>query len=194
MDCSKVGALIAQLRKNKKMTQKQLADKLMLSDRTISKWERGIGLPDVSLLTELADILDVPIESLLNGEMVLNDWIGGNMKKTRYFVCKTCGNILLSTGEAAVSCCDKRMLEETAHKANEAEKLNIEEIDNEWYITSAHPMEKGHYLSFVAFATASELHFVKQYPEWNLQVRLPKRKHGTLLWYCTKHGLFYQYL
>ena len=65
MDCNKVGNLIMTLRKEKGMTQKALADKMNLSDRTISKWERGIGCPDVSLLHELSDILGVNIENIL---------------------------------------------------------------------------------------------------------------------------------
>ena len=51
------GALIAQLRKEQGLTQKQLAEQLHISDRTISKWERGAGFPDVSLLEPLADVL-----------------------------------------------------------------------------------------------------------------------------------------
>lgn len=194
MDCRKIGTLITQLRKEKKITQKQLADKMQISDRTISKWERGLGIPDVSLLSDLADIFGINIETLLNGEISSNDSIGGNMKKTKYYICKTCGNIVLSTGDASVSCCDKKMAEEVAQKACNTEKLHIEEIENEWYITTNHPMEKEHYISFILFASNSKLHLIKQYPEWDLQVRMQNREHGLLLWYCTKHGLFYQYL
>lgn len=62
MDCSKVGNLIYTLRTEKGMTQKALANAMNISDRTISKWERGAGCPDVSLLRELSDILGVNIE------------------------------------------------------------------------------------------------------------------------------------
>ncbi|MEG2687220.1 MAG: helix-turn-helix transcriptional regulator, partial [Christensenellaceae bacterium] len=54
MDCKKVGILIRGLRKEKKLTQKQLADAMNISDKTISKWERGLGCPDVSLLHGLS--------------------------------------------------------------------------------------------------------------------------------------------
>lgn len=194
MDCNKTGALIARLRKDKKITQKQLADKLNISDRTVSKWERGGGIPDVSLLSDIADIFDITIEALLNGEISSNDFIGGNMKKSKYYVCKTCGNIIVSTGNASVMCCDKKMTEETAQKALDSDKLCVEEVENDWYITCNHSMIKDHYISFVAFATGSKLQIVKQYPEWDLQVRFQKREHGTLFWYCTQHGLFYQHL
>lgn len=194
MDCDRIGMLISQLRKNKNITQKQLADKLNISDRTISKWERGGGIPDISLLSDVADFFDITIETLLNGEILSNDFIGGNMKKTRYYICKTCGNIVVSTGDVAVLCCDKKMTEETPQKALDSDKFSVEEVENDWYITSNHAMTKEHYISFVSFATGARLEIIKQYPEWNLQARIQKREHGTLYWYCTKHGLFYQYL
>ena len=53
-------------------------------------------------------------------------------------------------------------------------------------------MEKGHYISFVALLTGDSILLRKQYPEWDLQLRLPAFAHGKLLWYCTQHGLFYQ--
>lgn len=68
MNNEKIGLFIAKLRKDKKMTQMDLADKLHITDRAVSKWERGICMPDVSLLSELSIILDISIAELLNGE------------------------------------------------------------------------------------------------------------------------------
>ena len=59
MDCRKVGELIQKLRKERGWTQKYLADKMNISDRTVSKWERGLGLPDVGLLKNLSDIFGI---------------------------------------------------------------------------------------------------------------------------------------
>ena len=53
-------------------------------------------------------------------------------------------------------------------------------------------MEKGHYISFVALVTGDRAEIVKQYPEWELQVRFYKRGHGLLVWYCSEHGLLEQ--
>ena len=69
MDCGKIGKLILRLRKEKNMTQKMLADAMNLSDRTISKWERGVGCPDISLLSKLSDIFGVNIEKILAGDL-----------------------------------------------------------------------------------------------------------------------------
>lgn len=114
------------------------------------------------------------------------------MKNTKYFVCPTCHNISLCTGEAELSCCGKKLTVQELKKAEESEKLSVQVIEDDWYITSSHPMTKNHYISFVAFATGDRINLIKQYPEWDLTVRIPKRGHGMLIWYCTDHGLFYQ--
>ena len=70
MNNEKIGNFIKQKRKEKNLTQKQLADQLNITDRAISRWERGIGCPDISLLEELAQILDVTVLELLKGEQL----------------------------------------------------------------------------------------------------------------------------
>ncbi|MFJ7639965.1 helix-turn-helix domain-containing protein [Peribacillus sp. NPDC097206] len=192
MDTSKVGHLILRLRREKGFTQKELADRMNLSDRTISKWERGQGCPDISLLPELSSLLGVNIEHILEGELASNDFVGGNMKRSNYFVCPSCGNITLSTGNASVSCCGRKLEALVPKKATDEEKLEVTQVEEDWFISSNHPMTKEHYISFIAFATGDQVQLIKQYPEWGLQTRIPKRKHGMLLWYCTQHGLFYQ--
>jgi len=194
MNYSKIGNLILQLRKEKGLTQKELANEMHISDRTISKWERGQGCPDVSLLPELSALLGVNIEDILDGELAANDFVGGNMKKSTYFVCPSCHNIVLSTGNAMISCCGRKLEALVPMKPTDEEKLEVLQIEDEWFISSNHPMDKDHFISFVAFATGDQVQIIKQYPEWALQTRLPKRKYGTLFWYCTQHGLFYQLL
>lgn len=192
MQTINVGNIIRELRTERGMTQKQLADKMNISDKTVSKWERGLGCPDVSLLSELSDLLEVDIGKLLNGDLAPNDFVGGNMKKTKYYVCPMCHNISLCTGEAEVSCCGRKIDQQQIQKAEEKEMLSVEVIEDDWNITVAHPMNKEHYISFVAFATGDRVRIIKQYPEWDMQLRIPKRGHGMLIWYCTRHGLFYQ--
>lgn len=192
MQNTKVGNIIRALRQECNMTQKQLADKMNISDKTVSKWERGLGCPDISLITELSDLLGVDTRKLLDGDMTPNDFVGGNMKNTRYYVCAICNNISLCTGNAEVSCCGKKLTAQVMKKAEESEKLSVQVIEDDWYITSVHPMTKGHYISFVAFATGDSIHLSKQYPEWDLNVRILKRGHGMLIRYCTEHGLLYQ--
>ena len=192
MDNEKIGKLIYGLRKERNMTQLQLAEILHISDKTVSKWERGQGCPDISLLVDLSCVLGVDMEKLLSGRLEANEERGGNMKKLNFYVCPECGNVITAMTEAGISCCGKKLPPLEAVKAPDEERLLVENIENDYYISSDHPMLKEHYISFVALLTGDTLTLKKQYPEWDLQVRIPGRTHGKLIWYCTEHGLFYQ--
>ena len=109
MDVGKTGALIRQLRVSKGMTQREIAQKLMVSEQAVSKWERGLGCPDISLLRELAGLLRVDVRSLLTGELNESERDGGNMRRIRFYVCPVCGNVVTMTGEAQVSCCGRTL-------------------------------------------------------------------------------------
>ena len=73
MDQEKIGKFIARLRNEKQMTQQELADKIGVTDRAISKWENGRGMPDLSLLPILANELNVEISELLNGKKMTKE-------------------------------------------------------------------------------------------------------------------------
>jgi transcriptional regulator with XRE-family HTH domain len=70
MDLIKIGKFIADCRKNKNITQEQLAEKLYITDRAVSKWERGLSLPDADKMLDLCKILDINVNELLNGEKI----------------------------------------------------------------------------------------------------------------------------
>lgn len=178
------------LRKENKMTQKQLADAMNISDKTISKWERGLGCPDVSLLHELSEILSVNIERILLGDLEPNDVDGGNMKKVKFYVCSNCGNTLTATGEAEVSCCGRKLAPLIPKRADEMHGLMVEEIENDFYITIAHEMNKTHYISFIAYVTCESVLFIKLYPEQNGEARFPKMYGGKIYFCCNQHGLW----
>lgn len=192
MDCAKIGALIRKLRIEKGLTQRALAEQLNLSSKTVSKWENGMGCPDVSLLGALSEILGVNLENMLSGELVPNAAPTGNLQKLKYFVCPACGNIVFNTGDAEISCCGRRLHAIEPQKAAPERRLQVEAVEDEWFITADHPMTKQHYISFVAMARGDRLELHKLFPEWNLQLRLQKRGHGRLIWYDTQDGLFYQ--
>lgn len=191
MDCSKTGKIIFELRKEKGMTQKQLADAINISDKTVSKWERGLGCPDVSLLGELSEVLEVNVEKLLGGCLDKNETDGGNMKKLKFYVCPECGNIMTSTGKSEISCCGRKLSELTAVKADENHGVKIEATDDESYVVFDHEMTKQHFISFVAYSTCDRLTMVRLYPEQNAEVRFPRLRGGRLYFYCNEHGLFY---
>lgn len=194
MDHKKIGALIAHLRKEQGLTQRELAERIMVSDKAVSKWERGLGCPDVSLLERLSNVLEVELTVLLTGELPSGKESGGNMKKAKYYVCPACGAISMTTGDVEIACCGRKLSALEAKKAEDDSKLTAERVEDEWFITSSHPMTKEHHIAFVAVANGERLQLVRTYPEWDLQVRFPARGRGTLLWYCTQHGLYYQYI
>ena len=155
-------------------------------------WETGQGYPDVSLLGELSAVLGVNLVSLLSGERNSNETVGGNMKKSKFYVCPDCGSITVSTGLAEISCCGRRLNALEMQKAAENQRLKVEMVEDEWFITSDHPMVKENYISFVAYASGAKMEIHKQYPEWNLQLRIPRRGHGMIIWYAPDCGLMYQ--
>ena len=192
MDNAKIGKLIYTLRKEKGMTQLQLAERLYISDKTVSKWERGLGCPEVSLLSELSNVFHVDLSEMLQGQLSSNRILGGNMKRCKIYVCQNCGNLITALTDTSISCCGKRLLPLEWKKAEETEKLSVEQIECDYFISTDHEMTKEHYISFVALITGDTVMVRKQYPEWNLQVRIPRFARGRLVWYCTQHGLFYQ--
>lgn len=193
MDCAKIGAMIRRLRRERNMTQRQLAEMMNLSDKTVSKWERGLGCPDISVLAQLSEILGVGMDRLLAGVLPENAFVEGNMKKSKFYVCEGCGNVVVSTGNAEVACCGRKLSPLEMKKADGDRKLSVEIVEDEWYITApGRAMTKEDYISFVAFLTGDSAHIVKQYPEWDMQVRFKKRGHGMLVWYSAAEGLMYQ--
>ena len=98
MDCKKTGSLIRALRKEKGYTQKALADQIGVSIQAVSKWERGLGCPDVSLLPDLSRELGVMAEDLLRGELSAREPVGGNMKKVGLIFCMLALIVIIGQG------------------------------------------------------------------------------------------------
>ena len=192
MDQEKVGGIIKTLRKDRGMTQLELALCLNVTDRAVSKWERGLGCPDISLLTRLSEIFSVDIGSIIDGDMDENEKRSGNMKKTKFYVCPICGNIITASENTNVSCCGRK-LEGLEEKKNVDEEIKIERVDGtELYISSSHPMTKDDYISFFSYVTSDSLLLKKLYPEWGVEIRFPWLGHGKIMWYSEKEGLKYK--
>lgn len=194
MNQSEIGALIRDLRAQKGLTQRHIAQQLGVTEQAVSRWERGIGLPDPALIRDLAQALGVNADTLLSGRIAENDKDVGNMKKTKFYVCPVCGNVLTSAADAQSTCCGRSLAPLAPQKADAEDRLNVEIIEDEYYISSDHEMTRDHFVSFVALLTGDTLILRRLYPEWNLSARLPRLAHGTLIWYCTRHGLMYQYI
>lgn len=191
MNCAKTGGLILQLRQEKGLTQQQLAQQLGVSNKTISKWERGLGLPDPSLWDSLSALLEADISRLLQGELQPNRLDPGRVDKARFYTCPSCGNVLLSTGPATVSCCGRPLAPLEVRQISPDFPVSIQESDGELYIQADHPMEKEHFLSFAAYVDPRRALLVRLYPEEQAAFRLPLLSgRGSFYLCCTRHGLF----
>ena len=191
MDCTKIGKLIEHLRKEKGLTQKEVAEQLNISNKTVSKWECGKGAPDVSLWEGLSVILGADILKLLQGELNPNRLDIGKIENIRFYVCPSCGNILTSTGKAGISCCGRRLSPLSAVTEITGHEISVEEMDTDYFITIKHDMSKKHYISFAAYVYDDRIWFQRLYPEQSPAFRMPVMKGGGNLYlYCTKDGLF----
>ena len=184
------GAAIKQLREKRNLTQAELAEKIGVSSKTVSKWETGKGLPDISLLQPLAQALNISVIELMNGEQITNRNVSANMLRTKFYVCPVCGNVIHSIGDSVISCCGIVLPALDAEEAEEDHAVEIEAVEDEHFITLQHPMTKAHFISFLAYVTSDRVQLVKFYPEGEAQTRLQLRGLGYLYWYCNRHGLF----
>jgi len=184
------GAMIKCLREKKGLTQQQLAEKLAVSDKAISRWETGRGYPDISLIEPLAGALGVSIIELFSGENVTNRNRGFNMLRMKLYVCPICGNVVQATGEAVVSCCGIVLPPLEAEPEDDAHRLSIEGVDDEYYVTIAHEMSKAHYISFMMAMRDNGCEIVKLYPEGSAEARFRVSRTKWLYCCCNRHGLF----
>ena len=190
MDLAKNGKLLCDLRKAKGMTQKQVAEMLGVLPKTVSKWETGHGFPDVSTVSALADILGVNEKTILSGNLNTNPEEAVNMKRTKFYVCPDCGSFMQGTGNSEVICCGKPLSALKATIADDAHKISVSEIEDDYYIEFNHEMTKEHYISFVAYVRFDRVLTLKLYPEQNGEVRFPQMRGGKLYFFCNSHGLF----
>ena len=184
------GTTVKQLRESRKLTQAELAERIGVSSKTVSKWETGKGLPDISLLQPLSQALGISVIELMNGEHITNKNLSANMLRCKFYVCPVCGNLLHSTGNALVSCCGITLPPLEAEEAEDAHPITVENVEDEHFITIRHPMTKEHFISFLAYVTSDRIQLVKFYPEGEAQTRLQLRGRGYLYYYCNRHGLF----
>ena len=184
------GLTIKKLRESQNLTQKELAVKIGVSDKTVSKWETGRGLPDISIIDDLAKSLGVSLTELLTGELKTNKNISGNMKKLLFFVCPICGNIIWSLGEGSFCCCGITLPPLEAEKSDKSHEIKIEHTEDEYCVTMAHPMTKKHYVSFISYVTSDNVEIIKLYPEQDICVRFKRKGAGVLYFFCNKHGMY----
>ena len=183
---------IRRLREARSLTQRALAEAIGVTDKAVSKWETGRGLPDISLVEPLAQALGVSVAELLTGDVRANTNRSANVQRAVFYVCPLCGNVVFALGEGSFSCCGSQMLPQQAEDAAEdpAHAPHVERIENDWFISVDHPMDKAHYLSFMALVTYDGVTIRKLYPEQAAEARFPDACPGQLYLFCNRHGLF----
>ena len=189
MDNYITGATIKKLREAKGITQAQLADKIGVSSKAVSKWETAKGLPDITLMEPLCSALGVSVMELMSGDTITNNNTSSNILRSKFYVCPVCGNIIRTTGDALISCCGITLPALEAEETDEAHEIRIDKVEDEYFVTVDHEMEKTHFISFIAHLTSDKVQFVKLYPEGNAETRFQLRGRGYLYIYCNKHGL-----
>lgn len=184
------GAMIRELREQRRMTQAELAERLFVSDKTVSKWENGKGYPDISLLEPIAEVFGVSVTELLSGKAVSNVNVAANMLRSKFYVCPVCGNVLHSMGEMVISCHGVQLAPAQAEETDERHRISMEAVEDEYYVRIDHDMSKAHYISFAAAVSPDRVQMVKLYPEGNAEARFQMRGVQQIVFYCNRDGLF----
>ena len=184
------GAVIKELREKYHFTQAELAEKLNVSDKTISKWETAKGYPDISLLEPIAKTFGISITELISGNAVKNANVSANVMRSKFYVCPICGNSIHSMGEAVIQCHGIILAPCQEEETDENHKIFIERVEDEYYVRIEHDMTKQHYISFIAALSSDKLQMVKLYPEGNPEARVKMNGVKKILFYCNRDGLF----
>jgi len=184
------GAIIRELREKNRLTQAKLAEKLCVSDKTVSKWETGKGYPDISLLEPIARAFGISVTELISGNTVNNVNTSANMLRSKFYVCPVCGNIIHCMGEAVINCHGVQLMPCQAEETDENHKIFIERIEDEYYVQIEHDMTKKHYISFIAALSPDKIQMIKLYPEGNAEVRFKINGVKKIFFYCNRDGLF----
>ena len=191
MNTQETGRLISRLRRERGLTQRQVAEALHVSAQAVSKWERGLGCPDVSLLPPLAGIFGVSAERLLAGDLAPNDLEVGNLKKLKIYLCPDCGNIVTAAAEGEFHCCGRKLEPLTPLPADEAHAASVQPVEEDLYVTFSHPMEKGHFIRFALWLGIDRMLLVRLYPEQGGEFLIPNLRGGGKLYLCcSRDGLY----
>lgn len=190
MTPERFGPFLAEMRKGKKMTQARLAEKVNVTVSAVSKWERGQCFPDISLLEPLAEAMGISVIELMSGIDITNLNRSSDMRRTLFYVCPICGNVIHSTGEVLVSCCGMTLKPLEVEEADVDHMIEIEPVENEYYVHVGHPMAKDHYISFIAAVSDRGVRLAKMYPEGNAEARFRRERMRYIYAYCNHHGLF----
>ena len=190
MDQYVTGEAIRMLREKNRYTQAELAAKINVSDKTVSKWETGKGYPDITLLEPLAAALKVSVTELISGHSVTHTNVSANMFRSKFYVCPVCGNVIHSMGESVIHCHGVTLTPAEEELPDERHQATVDIVEDEYFITVSHEMSKQHYISSIAALSPDRIQMVKLYPEGNAEARFKLNGVKKICFYCNRDGLF----
>lgn len=175
MNAEKTGNLIRSLRIKKGLTQKELAHMICVTDKAVCKWEKGRGCPNITLISQLSKVLEVDIQSILQGYLNKNKKIGENMNHLKFYKCPTCGNLVTSIKSVELSCCGNKLSPVSAQTRSDPEyQPVIQEFDGQYSIKFNHPMTKSNYISQVIVVRYDQIMTVNLYAEAEAIITIPQ--------------------
>ena len=175
MNAEKTGNLIRSLRIKKGLTQKELAQMICVTDKAVCKWEKGRGCPNITLISQLSKVLEVDIQSILQGYLDKNKKIGANMNHLKFYKCPTCGNLVTSIKSVELSCCGNKLSPVSAQTRSDPEyQPVIQEFDGQYSIKFNHPMTKSNYISQVIVVRYDQIMTVNLYAESEAIITIPQ--------------------
>mgnify|MGYP003540397390 FL=1 len=175
MNAEKTGNLIRSLRIKKGLTQKELAQMICVTDKAVCKWEKGRGCPNITLISQLSKVLEVDIQSILQGYLDKNKKIGENMNHLKFYKCPTCGNLITSIKSVELSCCGNKLSPVSAQTRSDPDyQPVIQEFDGQYSIKFNHPMTKSDYISQVIVVRYDQIMTVNLYAESEAIITIPQ--------------------
>lgn len=186
MNAKETGRKIFELRKSLKYTQEEFGNSLGVNYRTVSKWERGDGLPDIGVLELISKLYGLDMAYLLSEEKVFNKCASA-VKRLKVFVCEECDNVVVSLNDADIICHGKHMKK---LKFIESEDIEIIRTNNELFVKLNGNMSKDDYVSFVLFILNDTYLLKKLYPEGGSEIVFPYLGKGNIVWYRVTKGAF----
>lgn len=190
MNAEKTGCLIKSARLKKGLTQKQLAEAISVSDKAVCKWETGHGCPDITILSALSKVLEIDIQSILQGAIVKNPSIAGNMNRVKFYRCPSCGNLVTSVKEIEISCCGNKLIAVEAKQSDEKKYVPIiKEFDGQYSVSFDHPMTKEDFIAHVITVRYDKIMVVNLFAEQEAVVTLPQISGLRLYLITSKDGL-----
>ena len=126
----------------------------------------------------------------MSGNVVNNSKAANSMAKTKWYVCPACGNVIHAMGDAVISCCGITLPRLEEEKLDEHHNIKVERIDDEYVVSMDHPMDKDHFLYFIAYRTDTNIQVERLYLESEALCHFKILGHLKIFAYCNHHGLF----